>query len=155
MKFNMKIAIASDHAGFGLKEKIKKFLENLNYEYKDFGTNSNESVDYPDYALKVAERVSKNEYDRGILICGSGIGMSMVANKFPGIRAALCYNVEIAKLSREHNDSNVLTMGSRMIDEKIAKNIVRVWLTTEFLGERHLRRVKKIEEIEKKYCRNI
>jgi ribose 5-phosphate isomerase B len=155
MKFNMKIAIASDHAGFELKEKIKKFLESLNYEYKDFGTNSNESVDYPDYALKVAEKVSKKEYDRGILICGSGIGMSMAANKVPGIRAALCYNVGIAKLSREHNDSNVLTMGSRMTDEKTVKDIVRVWLTTEFLGERHSRRVKKIEEIEKKYCKNI
>jgi ribose 5-phosphate isomerase B len=151
----MKIAIASDHAGFELKEKLKKFLESLNYQYKDFGTNNNESVDYPDYALKVAESVSKKEFDRGILICGSGIGMSMVANKIPGIRAALCYNTETAKMSREHNDANVLTIGARMTDGKIAKDIVRVWLKTEFLGERHSRRVKKIEEIEKKYNKII
>jgi ribose 5-phosphate isomerase B len=151
----MKIAIASDHAGFELKEKLKKFLESLNYQYKDFGTNNNESVDYPDYALKVAESVSKKEYDRGILICGSGIGMSMVANKIPGIRAALCYNTETAKMSREHNDANVLTIGARMTDGKIAKDIVRIWLKTGFLGERHSRRVKKIEEIEKKYNKII
>jgi ribose 5-phosphate isomerase B len=105
--------------------------------------------------LKVAESVSKKEFDRGILICGSGIGMSMVANKIPGIRAALCYNTETAKMSREHNDANVLTIGARMTDGKIAKDIVRVWLKTEFLGERHSRRVKKIEEIEKKYNKII
>jgi len=149
----MKIAIASDHAGFELKEKIKKFLDDLGYEYKDFGTDSNESVDYPDYALKVAENVAKKEYDRGILICGSGIGMCMTANKVPGIRAALCHNVETAKLSREHNDANVLTFGSRMIDEKTAKDMVKVWLKTEFLGDRHLRRVNKMKDIEKKYSR--
>ena len=149
----MKIAIASDHAGFELKEKIKKFLDDLGYEYKDFGTDSNESVDYPDYALKVAENVAKKEYDRGILICGSGIGMCMTANKVPGIRAALCHNVETAKLSREHNVANVLTFGSRMIDEKTAKDMVKVWLKTEFLGDRHLRRVNKMKDIEKKYSR--
>jgi ribose 5-phosphate isomerase B len=149
----MKIAIASDHAGFELKEKIKKFLDNLGYKYKDFGTDSNESVDYPDYALKVAESVAKKEYDRGILICGSGIGMCMTANKVPGIRAALCHNVEMAKLSREHNDANILTFGSRIIDKKTAKAMVKVWLKTEFLGERHLRRVNKMKEIERKYCK--
>ncbi|MCX6822266.1 MAG: ribose 5-phosphate isomerase B [Candidatus Aenigmarchaeota archaeon] len=149
----MKIAIGSDHAGFELKEKIKKFLDDLGYKYKDFGTDSNESVDYPDYALKVAENVAKKEYDRGILICGSGIGMCMTANKVPGIRAALCHNVETAKLSREHNDANVLTFGSRMIDEKTAKDMVKVWLKTEFLGDRHLRRVNKMKDIEKKYSR--
>jgi len=149
----MKIAIASDHAGFELKEKIKKFLEELGYKYKDFGTDSNESVDYPDYALKVAESVAKKEFERGILVCGSGIGMCMVANKIPGIRAALCHNVETARSSREHNDANILTFGARMIDENTAKDIVRVWLKTEFLGDRHLRRVNKIKEIEKKYSK--
>ena len=134
----MKIAIGSDHAGFELKEKIKKYLEELGYKFKDFGTDSNESVDYPDYALKVAESVAKKEYDRGILICGSGIGMCMTANKVSGIRAALCHDVETAKLSREHNDANILTFGSRIIDENTAKDMVKVWLETEFLGDRHL-----------------
>jgi len=147
----MKVAIASDHAGFELKEKIKKQLEELGYKCKDFGTNSNESVDYPDYALKVAESVAKKDYERGILICGSGIGMCMVANKIPGVRAALCHNVETARLSREHNDANVLTFGARMIDENTAKEMVRVWLKTDFLGERHLRRINKIRDIERKY----
>ena len=149
----MKIAIASDHAGFELKERIKKLLEDLGYKYKDFGTDSDESVDYPDYGLKVAEAVAKKEYNRGILICGTGIGMCMTANKIPGIRAALCHNVETAKLSREHNDSNILTFGARMIDEKIARDMVKVWLKTEFLGDRHLRRINKMKEIEKKYCK--
>jgi ribose 5-phosphate isomerase B len=149
----MKIAIGSDHAGFELKEKIKKLLDELVYKYKDFGTNSNDSVDYPDYGLKVAEGVARKEYDRGILICGSGIGMCMTANKVPGIRAALCHDVETAKLSREHNDANVLTFGARMIDEKTAKDIVKIWLKTEFLGDRHLRRVNKIKDIENKYSK--
>jgi ribose 5-phosphate isomerase B len=149
----MKIAIGSDHAGFELKERIKKYLEKLGYDYKDFGTDNTESVDYPDYALKVAEAVAKKEYDRGILICGSGIGMCMAANKVPEIRAAFCPTVELAKLSREHNYANVLTFGARIIDEKTAKDIVKVWLKTEFAGERHLRRVNKIKEIEKKYSK--
>ncbi len=147
----MIIAIASDHAGFELKEKIKKYLEQLDHEYKDFGTYSNESVDYPDYALKVAECVAKKQCNQGILICGSGLGMSMAANKVPGIRAALCYNTEMARLSREHNDANVLTIGTRMIDEKTAKDIVRVWLTTKFAGGRHSGRVNKMRDIERKY----
>lgn len=147
----MKIAIASDHAGFALKENIKKLLEKLGYEYKDFGTYSDKRVDYPDYALKVAENISKKKYDRGILICGSGIGMCITANKVPGIRAALCNTVEMAKLSREHNDSNILTFGARMIGEDTAEDIVKVWLKTEFLGDRHLKRINKISEIEKKY----
>jgi len=151
----MIIAIASDHAGFELKEKIKKFLEELGHEYKDFGTDSEESVDYPDYALKVAESVAKKECDRGILICGAGIGMCMSANKVPGIRAASCYDTEMARLSREHNDANILTMGARLIDENTAKEIVQVWLTTEFAGGRHLRRVNKMKDIEKKYNKII
>jgi len=149
----MKIAIGCDHAGFELKEKIKKLLKELNHDYKDFGTNSGESVDYPDFALKVAECVASKVCDRGILICGSGIGMSMSANKVPGVRAALCSNTEMAKLSREHNDANVLTMGARLIDGDTAKEIVKVWLKTEFLGERHLRRVNKMKDIEKKYSK--
>jgi len=149
----MKIAIGSDHAGFKLKEKIKKFLKDLDHEYKDFGTDSEESVDYPDYALRVAECVTKKECDRGILICGSGIGMCISANKVPGIRAALCHNVEMARLSREHNDANVLTMGARLIDEATAKEIVKVWLKTDFLGERHLKRVNKMKDIERKYSK--
>ena len=149
----MKIAIGSDHAGFELKEKIKKLLEELGHEYEDFGTDSEESVDYPDYALKVAESLAKKKCDRGILICGSGIGMCMSANKVPGVRAALCQNVEMARLSREHNDANVLTMGARLIDEVTAKEIVKVWLKTKFLGERHLRRVNKMKDIEKKYSK--
>jgi len=149
----MKVAIASDHAGFKLKEKIKKYLEELGYKYKDFGTDSDESVDYPDYALKVAESAAKKESDRGILICGSGIGMCMVANKIYGVRAALCHNVETARLSREHNDANILTFGARIVDEQIAKEMVKVWLKTEFLGERHLRRVNKIKDIERKYSK--
>jgi len=149
----MKIAIGSDHAGFELKEKIKKLLEELGHEYEDFGTDSEESVDYPDYALRVAESVAKKECDKGILICGSGIGMCMSANKVPGIRAAFCSNTEMARLSREHNDANVLTMGARLIDEVTAKEIVKVWLKTKFLGERHLRRVNKMKDIEKKYSK--
>jgi ribose 5-phosphate isomerase B len=149
----MKIAIGSDHAGFELKEKIKELLKELGHEYNDYGTDSSESVDYPEYGLKVAEAVSKKECDKGILICGSGIGMCMSANKVPGVRAALCMNPEMARLSREHNDANVLTMGSRLIDENTAKEIVKVWLKTKFLGDRHLRRVNKMVNIEKKYSK--
>ena len=149
----MKISIGSDHAGFELKEKIKQYLKELGHEYEDFGTNNNESVDYPDFALKVTESVARKESDMGILICGSGIGMSMSANKVPGIRAALCMNTEMARLSREHNNANVLTIGSRLIDENTAKEIVRVWLTTDFAGDRHLRRVNKMKDIEIKYSK--
>jgi len=149
----MKVAIASDHAGFELKEKIKKYLEELGYKHKDFGTDSNDSVDYPDYALKVAGSIAKKESDMGILICSSGIGMSIVANKVPGIRAALCCTAEMARLSREHNDANVLTIGARLTEEKTAKEIVRVWLTTKFVGDRHLRRINKIRDIEQKYVK--
>lgn len=147
----MKIAIAADHAGFKLKENIKKFLESLGHEYKDFGTDSEESVDYPDFAIKAAEAVKSKKFDRGILICGTGIGMCISANKVPGIRAALCYDTETARLSREHNNANVLTMGARIIGEEKAKEIVDVWLKTEFAGGRHERRVEKINKIDEKY----
>jgi ribose 5-phosphate isomerase B len=147
----MKIAIGSDHAGFELKEKIKNHLKN--HECKDFGAYTDESVDYPDYALKVAESVSNQKHEKGILICGSGIGMSMAANKVPNIRAAVCYTTEGARLSREHNNANVLCLGSRMTDEKTAKKIVDVWLKTEFAGGRHSRRVNKINDIDKKHTK--
>jgi ribose 5-phosphate isomerase B len=149
----MRIALASDHAGFELKEKLKLYLNQLGHEYKDFGTHSNESVDYPDFALKATECVARKGCDRGMLVCGSGIGMCMSANKVPGIRAVACYDTEMARLGREHNDANVLTIGARLTDEKTAKEIVRIWLTTEFAGGRHLRRVNKMKDIEKKYSK--
>lgn len=147
----MKIAIASDHGGFRLKEEIKKFLDELDMNYSDFGTFSEASVDYPDFALEVAERVRTGEYERGILVCGTGIGISIAANKVPGIRAALCHDTFSAQATREHNDSNILALGERVLGFGIARDIVKIWLTTPFGGDRHLRRLKKIEEIEKKY----
>ena len=145
----LKIAIGSDHAGFQLKEEIKKYLKESEYDFEDFGTDSEERADYPDFAAKVANAVSKKIYPKGILICVTGIGMSIVANKFPEVRAALCYDVTTAKLSREHNDANILTIGARMIDQEKTKEIVKVWLTTEFLGGRYEKRIEKIKEIEK------
>jgi len=149
---DIKIAIGSDHAGFELKEKIKPFLEELNYEYHDFGTHSSESTDYPIYALKVAEAVVSGEYDRGILICGTGVGISIAANKVAGIRAAPCHNIETAIIIREHNDTNILCLGGRVTEPEVAQNITKVWLKTDFSGaERHIRRIGQITEIERKY----
>jgi ribose 5-phosphate isomerase B len=145
----MKVAIGSDHAGFMLKERLKKHLIKLNYEVKDFGTHSKESVDYPDIAFEVARDVSKGKFDRGILICGTGIGMCIAANKVVGIRAALCWDERTAELSRKHNDSNILCLGGRILGEEEAMKIVDVWLTTKFEGGRHLRRIKKISEYER------
>ena len=147
----MRIAIGSDHAGFAMKQAIVGLLAELGHSYKDFGCFNSNSVDYPDIAQPVAEAVYKKSFDRGILICSTGIGMSIVANKVPGIRAALCHNSETAKLSREHNDANVLTFGARIVDEDTAKEMVKVWLKTDFLGDRHLRRVNKMKDVEKKY----
>ncbi len=147
-RFAMTITIASDHAGFEFKRLILGFLSEKDIEYVDFGTNNNDSVDYPDYAIKVAESVSKGEMDRGILICGTGIGMSIVANKFHGVRAALCHNAETAEASRRHNDANILVLGGRILDEKAALSIVEIWLETEFDGGRHQKRLQKIKEIE-------
>lgn len=144
----MRIAIGSDHAGFNLKERIKPLLGSLGHEYYDFGTDSPQSVDYPDYGFPVAQAVSRREFDRGILICGTGIGLSIVANKVKGVRAALCTSVEMARVSRSHNDANILVLGGRITDLALAHEIVRVWLTTDFEGGRHLRRVKKVEEFE-------
>jgi ribose 5-phosphate isomerase B len=147
----MKIAIASDHAGFEMKEKIKPFLKSMKHDVKDFGTNDMKPVDYPDFALKVASAVAKKQFERGILFCETGLGMSIAANKVNGIRAVLCYDTETAKLSREHNDANILTIGARVISIENVKEIIKVWLNTDFLGGRHLTRVEKIKAIEKNF----
>ena len=144
----MKIFIGSDHGGFKLKEKIKKYLKDLNYEYEDLGTNNTQSSDYPDFAYKVAKKVSETN-SKGILICGTGIGMSISANKVKGIRAALAYDETTARMSREHNNSNILCLGERTTKEALAKKIVKVWLSTKFSKEeRHHRRVSKIMKLE-------
>jgi ribose 5-phosphate isomerase B len=141
----MNIAIGSDHAGFEYKEKIKALLMGLGHEVKDFGTFSSAPVDYPLFIRPTAEGVASGEFDRGIVLGGSGNGEAIVANKVHGIRCALCWNVETARLAREHNDSNVLSLGQRMIPEELALEIVRVWLTTPFAGGRHARRIALIE----------
>ena len=141
----MKIAIASDHAGFDYKEKIKVLLNDLGHEVRDFGTHSNEPVDYPVFIRPAAEAVARGECERGIVLGGSGNGEAIVANKVKGIRCALCWNVESARLSRQHNDANVLSLGQRMIPLETASEIVKVWLSTDFEGGRHLQRIKQIE----------
>ena len=145
-----KIAIGSDHAGFGLKEDILGLLKGLNIDIVDCGTNTTESVDYPDFGARVSELVSSGKVERGILICGTGLGMSMVANKYPNVRAALCNDLFSAKMSRMHNDANILVMGGRVIGKDLAAEIVKVWLSTPFEGERHLKRLHKIKKIEEK-----
>lgn len=144
----MKVAIGCDHAGVSLKNEILPVLKELAVEWKDFGTTTEESVDYPDFGERVSEEVSKNNVERGILICGTGIGMSIVANKFPGIRAALCHDSYSAKISRLHNDANLLVLPGRLIDKETAKKIVRIWFTTPFEGGRHQKRLDKIKAIE-------
>ena len=141
----MKIAIASDHAGFAYKEKIKSFLATSGHEVRDFGTNSEEAVDYPLFIRPAAEAVARGECERGIVLGGSGNGEAIVANKVRGVRCALCWNEQTAKWSRQHNDANVLSIGQRTIDEQTALLIVRVWLETPFVGGRHVRRVEMIE----------
>jgi len=145
----MKIALASDHAGFEAKEKLKLFLSGLGHDTIDFGTDSADSVDYPDYALPVAQAVSNGKFERGILLCGSGIGMAIVANKVPGVRAAPCHNPFIAQISRSHNDTNILCLSGWTHTQAEIEEITQVWLKTSFSGGRHARRLKKIEEIEK------
>lgn len=140
----MKIAIGSDHAGFKLKEKVRKYLLEKGLEVKDFGTYSEESVDYPDFAHPVANAVENKEVDFGIIMCGSGNGINMAANKHKGIRAALSWNAEIAKLARQHNDANILTLPGRFIEEVEALKAVDVFLETVFEGGRHQKRVEKI-----------
>ena len=144
----MKIAVASDHGGYELKEKGVEFLKEKGYDFQDFGTFSKESVDYPDMALIVAEKVAKGEFERGILICGTGIGISIAANKVKGIRAALCNDVYSARMSRLHNDANILAMGGRVIGPGLALLIVEEWLKTPFEGGRHKVRVDKITNYE-------
>lgn len=145
-----KIIIASDHAGFTLKEKLKPYLEKNGFKVTDLGTSSLDSCDYPVFAYSLAREIAKGKYKRGILICKTGIGNSIVANRLPGVRAALCYNTKAARLSRQHNDSNVLVLGSYFVNERLAKRILRVWLKTEFQRvARHQRRLDKIKKIEK------
>ena len=138
------LGIASDHAGFEMKEELKKFLKEKGYEVKDFGTHSPESMDYPDVAHPLAESVEKGEVSQGIALCGSGNGISMTLNKHQGIRAALCWNEELAALARQHNDANVLSLPARFISVELAKKIVEKFLESSFEGGRHLRRVNKI-----------
>ena len=140
----MMIAIGADHGGYKLKEDIKKHLKKRNIAFKDFGTFSEESVDYPDIGKLVSKAVAAKKYRFGILVCGTGLGMSMVANKVPGIRAAVCHNVYTARMSRAHNDANILALGGRVTKKAMAMKVVDVFLKTPFEGGRHLRRVRKI-----------
>ena len=142
----MKIAIGSDHAGFQYKEKIKEFLRTLGHDVTDFGTDSEEPVDYPLFCRPVALAVARGEVDRGVVLGGSGNGEAMTANRVKGVRCALCWNSESARLGRRHNDANVISLGQRMMSEVEALEIVRVWLNTEFEGGRHLRRIQMLDE---------
>ncbi|ADU32315.1 ribose 5-phosphate isomerase B [Evansella cellulosilytica] len=146
----MKVAIGADHGGYDLKEQIKQLLNEMNIEVEDAGCDCSQSVDYADYGLPVAEKVARGDVDRGILICGTGIGMSIAANKVKGVRCALVHDLFSAKATREHNDTNVLAMGARVIGPGVALEIVRIWLSTEFEGGRHLQRIGKIAEYENK-----
>jgi ribose 5-phosphate isomerase B len=143
----MKIAIASDHGGFALKQNVMMYLEAEGHEVSDLGCYSEESVDYPQFGRTCAQAVARHNADRGIVICGSGIGISIAANKVKGIRCALCTSVEMAKLSRQHNDANMLALGGRLTELPDALDIVRAWLTTEFEGGRHERRVNQLNEM--------
>lgn len=146
----MKITLGSDHAGFLMKQDLVNFVKELGHTALDVGTDSNKSVDYPDFALAVAQAVSKGEAERGIIVCGTGIGSTIAANKVLGIRAALCHSEYTARMSREHNDANVLCLGERVINQETARVMVKVWLTTPFAGDRHLRRLEKIKKFEEK-----
>jgi len=150
----MKVAIGSDHAGVELKNELISILSEMKMECLDLGTNGPQSVDYPDFGEKVAREVSEGKADRGILICGTGIGMSIVANKIPNIRASLCNDLFTAKMSRMHNDANVLVIGGRIVGKDLAKEIVRTWFTTEFEGGRHANRLTKIKLIEGRFIKH-
>ncbi|MEP6717751.1 MAG: ribose 5-phosphate isomerase B [bacterium] len=145
------IAIGADHGGFKMKEELNAFLSSLGHQVHDFGTNSEDAVDYPDFAYAVAKSVSEGTADVGIVIDGAGVGSAMTANKIPGVRAAACYSVEVARNSREHNGANVLTLGSKTINSAQMRDIVRAWLATELTEDRHRKRVAKIEAIERQY----
>ncbi|MBQ9081846.1 MAG: ribose 5-phosphate isomerase B [Clostridia bacterium] len=150
----MKIAIACDHGGLNLKNALKNYLERNGYDYVDFGTDTSDSCDYPDYALLAAEAVAKGECERGIVVCSSGIGVSIVANKVPGVRCAHCHDVYCAKYTRYHNDANMLAFGEKCLGVGMMEEIVTAFLTSEFEGgERHERRVAKIKAIEEKYSK--
>ncbi len=145
----MRIAVGSDHRGVALRTKIIDVLNNLGQEVVDVGTKDDKSVDYPDVAAVVARKVSRGEVDRGILVCGTGLGMAIVANKFPGVRAAPCHDSVTAELSRRHNDLNVLCLSGDILGERLIDRLVETWLNTEFEGGRHLRRVEKVKAIER------
>ena len=145
------IALGADHAGWELKEALKAWLIENGHQILDFGTHSPDSVDYPDYALEVAESVASGKAERGVLVCGTGIGMAMTANKVPGIRAALCSDPFMARMSREHNDANILTLSGRLMDKELGLEILRMWLSTEFAGGRHEQRLGKIAQIERRF----
>ena len=145
----MQIGLACDHAGFELKEELKAFLKSLGVKVIDMGPFNEDSVDYPDFGVLVAEKVSRGEFEKGVLICGTGIGMAMVANKFPRVRAAVANDLYSSRCSREHNDANVLIIGGRIVGRELAKEIVKVWLETPFAGGRHKRRIEKIEALER------
>ncbi len=144
----MKVAIGADHAGYEVKEKIKSLLEQMGIEYEDVGTDSTEPVDYPDFAAMVGKKVASGEADEGIVVCGSGIGVAIAANKIKGIRAAQAWNEETARLARQHNDANVLAIGARVLPEDEIPKIIRAWLNATFEGLRHVRRVEKIKKVE-------
>jgi ribose 5-phosphate isomerase B len=145
-----KIIIASDHAGFSLKERLEAYLIKKGFKVDDLGTHCQDRCDYPAFSYNLAKAVSLGKYSRGVLICKSGIGSSIVANRLSGVRAALCYNARAARLSREHNDSNVLVLGAGFVNERQAKRILDLWLNTKFIGGRHRRRLNQIKEIEKR-----
>lgn len=147
----MKIGLGCDHAGYELKGYIEEYLKEKDIEYIDYGTNSIESVDYPEFGEKVAQAVKSGECDKGIICCGTGIGISISANKVPGIRCALCSDCYSARMSIEHNNANVLAMGARVIGKDLALEIIDTWLKAEFQGGKHERRVNKIKDIENKY----
>ncbi len=144
----MIIAIGSDHAGFELKEDIKQYLIELGHQVIDYGTNSSEMIDYPDIVFRLAEDVVQEKAERGIVCCGTGVGVAIAANKVPGIRAANCHDTFSARSSREHNDANILTLGGRVIGKGLAREIIKVWLESQFLGGRHQRRLNKVKEYE-------
>ncbi|MBW2038675.1 MAG: ribose 5-phosphate isomerase B [Deltaproteobacteria bacterium] len=146
----MRIAVACDHGGFHLKEDLVIFLRELGHEVEDLGSFGEGSVDYPDQGQEVAQRVSAGEVEGGVLVCGTGIGMSIVANKFPGVRAALVHHIYAARMAKEHNDANILVMGGRIVGSGLAREMVKTWLETEFQEGRHLPRLRKIEEIERR-----
>jgi len=150
----MRIVIGTDHRGFSLRSKIVEAVQRLGHEAIDVGTFSPESVDYPDIAAKVAEKVSRGAADRGILVCGTGLGMCIASNKYPGVRAAPCHDDITAEMSRRHNDCNVLCLSADLLGERLIDHMIEIWLHTSFEGGRHARRVEKIAELERRACQN-